>query len=70
VKMNWIDILRLIVQIWPLIEKILEMIANAEQQEATTIKVEKAIVNLISGKTSANTPEEVVAALVAPLSIA
>jgi len=65
--MNWIEILRLIVQIWPLIEKILEMITNAEQRETTANELRQVAVNLISGNTSVSGPNEIVAALTKPL---
>lgn len=68
--MNWIEILRLIVQIWPLIEKILKMISNSDERDAATNGVQAVVTKFVSGQTSANTADEVIAALVAPLPIA
>ena len=67
--MNWIEILRLIVAIWPLIEKILALL-DGDKRDAAEQKVEWAAAHLLGGETKVASADEVIAILTEPLKLA
>lgn len=48
--MNWIEIIRLIVQLWPLIEKILGQIENAGKKKEAEKAIAQVFGNIIKDK--------------------
>lgn len=48
--MDWLEIMRLILAIWPLIEKILEMIADENERDTKYDAVTTALGRLLTGQ--------------------
>ncbi len=68
--MNWLEIMRLIMVLWPLIEQLINAIGESQKREEAADAVTNVVANLLNGTVPVNNSLDVVSALAAPLKIA
>lgn len=68
--MNWIEIMRLIIALWPLIEQIIDAITNVQNREAVANEVTNVVAKLLDGTIPVSNSSDVAVALAKPLKIA